>query len=268
MKSLPTFHNDITTVPTAVAVPVSFTDQVNLDGMADAEGYRAIVDPNNNNVFSILSTKYKIMQHTEVLEKVEDSIAKHPEYGTPKRMITTVNGGARLRAKYTFPDIEVPIKDSKDLVNPQLEIRNGYDGMWGFGCLFGAFRLVCSNGLVIGEAVMQFKKKHYNPAQQFLMTDMLENSLEQFSMQTELWRGWVDNVLDVKQVENTLESMQLRQKERNEIEELSETHSHATVNTPDISQWILFNILTQYITHHVKSVQRQVELETRLRKVM
>lgn len=264
--AIATLHTDVATVPKAIAVPVDYADQFNTDCYLNAEGYRAIINPDTNDLFSILSTKYKIMQHTDVLTKVEECVAKHPEYGTPKRTIKTLSNGAKLQAKYVFPEIDVQI-NTGDVVHPEVEIRNGYDGIWSFGVLFGAFRLVCSNGLVIGDVVMQFKRKHFNPAQQFLLTDMLQNSFESFSNQTEMWKGWVDKVLTPEQVTNNLETLAFNKKEMKELEVESEVATHATIMTPAITQWVFFNILTQYITHRVASVNRQVELQSRLRKM-
>lgn len=260
------FHTDTTTVPNAIAVDVNYPDQKLITNAVHADGYKAIIDPATNNLYGILSTKYKIMQHTDVLSKIEDCIYKHPEYGTPVRNITTIQNGAKLRATYRFPEVDVTIK-SGDIVHPQIEIRNGYDGMWSFGCLFGAFRLVCSNGLVIGEKVLQFKRKHYNPAQQFLMTDMLTDSLENFSEQTEIWKGWLEKIMTPEEVQNDLNALDLREKEMESLSEEVEISSGVTIATQAITQWIFYNILMQYITHRIESVNRQVELQARLRKV-
>jgi len=257
------YHNDPSTLPNAVTSDVLY----HTPDMRQAGGYTAIINPDTNDLFSIVSPKYKIVKHIDILSKVEDAIVKHIEYGAPKRTIATFENGARMQAKYIFPDVSVNIKGA-DNIHPSIEIRNGYDGMWGFGVMFGAFRLVCSNGLVIGQKELNFRKKHFNPAQQFLSQDMLSDSMEAFSEKTEIWKTWAENVMEQAQIAKAMEDMDLREKEVDGINNVIETSTGITLLANQVvTKWIFFNILSQYITHHVSSINRQVELEARMRKI-
>jgi len=259
------FHNELATVPKAATTKVFYG--VNND-IPKAEGYTGIINPETGHLFSIVSPKYRIVQHTEILEKIEETIAAHIEYGSFQRKILTFDNGAKLQAKYTFPDVSVSIDNSSDLIHPSIEVRNGYDGIWNFGVLFGAFRLVCSNGLVIGQKVLNFHKKHFNPAQFFLKQDMLSDSMEQFSEQANIWKTWSNKVMEQAQIEHELEAMELREKEIEGIKTLVETSTGISLIAQQaITQWIFYNILTQYITHNVTSINRQIELEAKMRKM-
>ncbi len=258
-----TYYSNPTELPLAVTSDVAY----HTPDMRMASGYTAIINPETNQLFSIVSPKYKIVKHVDVLSKVEEAISKHIEYGRFERTLATFANGARMQAKYVFPDVTVSVKGA-DNIHPSVEIRNGYDGMWGFGVLFGAFRLVCSNGLVIGQKVLNFRKKHYNPAQQFLMQDMLSDSMENFSEQTKIWKSWSEQVMEQAQIAKSIEDMELREKEVEGINNTIETSTGITLLANQVvTKWILFNIIAQYVTHNVVSINRQVELEARMRKV-
>jgi integrase len=55
-----------------------------------------------------------------------------------------------MRRGYVFPDITVEISSGDD-INPELQLFNSYDTTWPFIVILGAFRLICTNGLVIGK---------------------------------------------------------------------------------------------------------------------
>ena len=67
--------------------------------------------------------------------------------------------GARVRYKYRFPDTKVEV-EKNDFVNPEIIINNSYDGTSEVSAMGGAFRLVCSNGLVIGYSIGKEGSRH------------------------------------------------------------------------------------------------------------
>ena len=83
--------------------------------------------------------------------------------------------GARTKYTYVFPNTRVKVAKD-DYVNPEIVINNSYDGSSAVGVLGGAFRLVCSNGLVIGFLLGQTKNVHsvYNNS-----LDKIEDFIEQ-----------------------------------------------------------------------------------------
>jgi hypothetical protein len=65
--------------------------------------------------------------------------------------------------------------------------------------------------------------------------------------------------------------LELGKKENEELLNEVEKQSSVTLLPWDMNQfitkWILFNLITQFITHKVKSIQRKFNLENKLRRM-
>ena len=56
--------------------------------------------------------------------------------------------------------ISIVLEISKgDMMNPEIIIKNSYDGTSQVHILSGAFRLVCSNGMIIGTTIDKYNTK-------------------------------------------------------------------------------------------------------------
>ena len=58
-----------------------------------------------------------------------------------------------------MPDVKIEISKG-DMMNPEIIIKNSYDGTSQVHILSGAFRLVCSNGMIIGTTIDKYNYKH------------------------------------------------------------------------------------------------------------
>jgi hypothetical protein len=114
-------------------------------------GYKLIVREDRNQILSCMSEDYKLITNEQVMNKALPALKKNKaelvEY-------ESFGQGARSQWKFRIPDIKVKI-DNDDYVNPEIIIKNSYDGSTEVKAYGGAFRLVCSNGLVIGYALGQ-----------------------------------------------------------------------------------------------------------------
>ena len=230
-------------------------------------GYKALVNPDTEWTYGILSEKYQLIKHEDVIEMVEKAIKKSPEYGHFERDITFLSGEAKMKASYVFPEITVPVGRG-DLINPKIDVFNSYDGGWRFNLLFGAFRLVCSNGLVIGEKVLQYKVKHFSTFSEDHVKQLLISSMESFSDQTNIWKTWMDKLVPQEPYEKIMERLPFGKKQREEIDkEVEISTGESTGQEKALTLWILFNILSQYVTHKIKSDLRRVQIENAMRKV-
>ena len=68
------------------------------------------------------------------------------------------SSGAKTTMKWQFPDHKVHVGPRDDM-SPEIIIRNSYDGTVGVNLLAGAFRIVCTNGMVIGVVLDNYKYK-------------------------------------------------------------------------------------------------------------
>ena len=241
--------------------------------------YKTIFNPVTERPFAIASNKYKLVKHEEVMENVEDTIEQLNTYGKYSKVIKLDKEGARLRTTYTFKDMELPVGDANkgDLINPTIEVFNSYDLSWRHTVMIGAFRMVCTNGMVVGEEFMSYKKKHI---QNLYLDDVkraLEGGLEQMQTQVTQWNSWQNIGIEKDEAEKIIDKMQLNGKEKEELINVKEVFSNISlgawltfkeITQVVITKWIFFNIITQYITHNIKHETRKVQLETAFRRNM
>jgi len=70
-----------------------------------------------------------------------------------------INDGARALVGFFLPELTYQFPDG-DIIDYHLYFKNSYDGSWAFDFTAGFFRLVCSNGLVVGEITSRIHRKH------------------------------------------------------------------------------------------------------------
>jgi len=141
--------------PKVSEVPVSW-GEINLQR---ADKYKAIVNPESGKVYSIVSKDYKLLRHEDAVQRIESTINENLELGKHKTDTEFYNDGARMQRIYRFYEIPVEIKPG-DTINPELQLFNSYDTSWPFIVILGAYRVVCSNGLVVGEKYLHLRKRH------------------------------------------------------------------------------------------------------------
>ena len=113
--------------PEVSEVPVSW-DEINLQR---ADKYKAIVNPESDKVYSIVSKDYKLIRHEDAVRRIESAIDENLELGKYKSDTKFYNDGARMRGTYRFYEKSVEIKKG-DKVNPELHLFNSYDTTWPF----------------------------------------------------------------------------------------------------------------------------------------
>jgi hypothetical protein len=117
----------------------------------------AIVRKDTNEPLSIVSKRYNLLKHADVIDTFKQSLVgldydEKTELG---------KNGAQLFATYTFKDKSLEVAKD-DIVAMRLILRNSYDGTKTFQLALGACRLVCTNGMVIAKDIFSFSLKHYS----------------------------------------------------------------------------------------------------------
>lgn len=231
--------------------------------------HKAIVNPDSGEVYAIASKQYKIVKHEEILETVMQSVEENPEYGVPESKIWLSDNGAKMRATLKFSELEFPIQNG-DLINPTIDIFNSYDGSWALKVLFGAFRLICSNGLTVGETFMMYKRKHLSEGiNKERIKQMLMGSLEKYSFQMELWKSWTDKVTTISDYEEVMTALPFSERDKEAIEEEVEVSSDIRmddIKTKTLTYWLFYNILCQYVTHKIGSEIKRANIQNAMKK--
>jgi len=234
-----------------------------------ARGYKAIVDANTGKVFSIVSNDYRIITHEQAIEQVQSIIEKTEDLGGYDLKVHFYNDGGRMRCTFTFPRIAAEIRRG-DLVNLQLHLSNSYDVTWPFMVVLGAFRLVCTNGLVVGKKILQIKKRHVFELDDLNIEQTITFATDRFQKQSGEWRD-LDNIpLEPAVYGQVMEAMQFGKQATEEIvHQISqEATGYDEHDFPLMSLWAFYNVITWYLTHRAVSLNHRVEMEKRLRFAM
>ena len=231
--------------------------------------YRAIVDEKTNKLFSVVSVDYKLIRHEEAIEEIEKAIGATPNLGGYEATTDFYNDGGRMLREYIFHDHQMVIQ-AGDLVKPKLQLFNSYDLTWPFIVILGAYRLVCTNGLVVNQKLFHLKKRHVFHIKTLNLVEEVSTALKRFSKQAAEWKKWTDAPLSKGAYGSILETMALGKNGEEEINNRIDQEATGLDKDsfPLVSLWIFFNILTWYITHRSASLNHRVAMEGRLRKAM
>ena len=184
-------------------------------------------------------------------------------------MLEFYNDGGRMCRTYRFPNIAVEIKKG-DPVNLELHLFNSYDVTWPFIVLLGAFRLVCENGLVVGNKFLQVRKCHVFQLKRIDLEGEISTAFNRFSMQTKEWKGWANRQLTAATYAKVMDTMKFGKNATEMIQEQvdQKTSGYGNDGFPIMTLWAFFNILTWFIIFRAVSLNHRVEMERRLRVAM
>lgn len=141
------------TVFPVIEVPAVFT---NNNMWTKNTGHKFIVREDTKEVLSCMTDEYKMVSNYEVIEEVAPIMKKSK---AQFREAQIFGNGSRTKWTWHFPDIKVKVgKD--DVLNPEINIWNSYDGSTELSFTAGAYRIVCSNGLIIGTIIDRKRNRH------------------------------------------------------------------------------------------------------------
>ena len=198
--------------------------------------HKFIVRDDTEQVLSCMSNEYKLVTNQEVFEKSSEVIKEFEGTLTETKIF---GNGARARWRYRFPQT---IKVGEDDMHPEIIMGNSYDGTSQVYMMMGAYRLICSNGMIIGVTFGKFNNRHsvYNPNVKQLDTvlpDMIRTAITA-----------IENDLP------ELQNIKLNPSDVSKIVELFPEHSienlvqYLLTNKPD-TYWDLLNACTWMSTH-------------------
>lgn len=235
-------------------------------------GYRAVNDRNTGRTFAIVKNGYELVPHEEVIQGMDDMCTKFPEYGTPKREIWLTNYGGRMKARWTFTDVDFAIgtlsDGTPDTVHPTLETMCSYDTTLAHRTLVGGFRLVCTNGMVVGKILGEYKRKHTIGLNLDAAKQVLTNGMENYSKAANLWLSYTERKATMAEVV-AYESIGFQQLEQRAIENKIREQGNVLKWDDDdksnceveINAWDLFNIYTDEASHQIADINRQTKVQ-------
>lgn len=123
----------------------------------DLNEKRSIIqNMSNGDILSHVSNRYTLIKNKDIFYPFVnqfgyENVKSLFGYGNRKYYVMKINTGRQ----FNFGTLENP-----DLLDEQIVIQNSYNKTKSFSFMFGAFRLVCSNGLYSGSMTFQYKKIH------------------------------------------------------------------------------------------------------------
>jgi hypothetical protein len=234
-----------------------------------ANKHKAIVNFDTGKLFSIVSNDYRLIRHEEAIEQIEKAIFDVPGLGRCETFTEFYNDMGRMRRTYRFSEKTAEIEPD-DYINPELHLFNSYDVTWPFIITLGAFRVLCTNGLVVAEKFLCLKKRHVLGLDQINPKEQVSTALKRFGKQTDKWKEWANRQLTEKTYKKVIKDMKFGKKAMEKIENriYQEAEDFDKNSLPIMSVWMFFNVLTWYITHKAVSLNHRVDMEKRLRAAM
>ena len=240
----------------------------NLPHMVTAEGHKVNLDTATDTIFATASPLYTPIFHEEVMDAVHRVLEREEmvSFGAPEIDTTMLSDGGKCIIKVRFPEVEYDIRLNKgkpDIVNPEIHFKNSYDLGWKFSMSFGAYRLVCTNGLTIGKEFTRYVKRHMPNLSIELMAGSLVKGMQAFAQETVVWKDWTERTLKTVEYDNIWDALPFSDKRREAIEGIAEEHSRKllpeSIADGSLSMWQFYNTVEQYLTHNVESEMVRID---------
>jgi len=214
--------------------------------------YKAII--RNGELIKILGRGYELFPNEEAIQMANSAAeltALHPfpikAYGLKTEDNILYNKEeTKIRAIYTYDNVE---KVDGDKVNLGVNIFNSIDGSSSFGCGLFTFRGICSNGVIFGyEKLFSMKRMHTIGLNKILddMKNRMITVMEKGQDVIETYRHMAEQKLTKQLIAKILKSRLSKRVLPDYI-----TEEEATL--PDLTQWDLYNDITEQIWHNEKA---------------
>lgn len=231
-------------------------------------GYYAVVNTEDESTYAIVSDRYKLVPHQEVIDVMDRLCDTVPGLKGAKvnKEIKLANNSGRMKVKYSFPDLAYEIIKG-DAINMTLEAFASFDTTLAQRLYLGFWRLICSNGAKIGKTIAEYKRKHTNGLSLDSAAHMIETGLLNFPEAVIGLQNLTTRDAFLQEI-NLFEAMPLQKEEKalveNEIKRIGVVkhwdNEDIKNRNVQINSWELYNIYTAVATHEVKDLVRQQKI--------
>jgi hypothetical protein len=136
---------------------------------------------------------------------------------------------------------------------------------------FGAFRLVCSNGLKVGEVFESYKKRHLESLNPNILSESLTSGMNRFAEQADLWSSWAETTMLPEVYAEIWEELPFSKPEKEKIEATKASGSGIylpeALKSGELTLWETYNVMTQYVTHNIDSELRKIDIGPKVTRV-
>jgi len=218
------------------------------------------------------SPRYELVPNADIFPNIEQVlIANNIEY----EVTYTHIGHVRFYADYRITDTRYgyTIKGTGDKIQPMLRVQHSYNGLVKYRIVFGYFRLVCENGLVVPVEEM----KKYNLIITGKHTESIKKSfaklnglLVYFAAEADKIVGEItakyEKLADTKvtklndRIEEVLEAVNVNVVENAKFNTVQDIASRVTAETKDsrvtshVTDWLVYNGINQYLNDNERNI--------------
>tara|TARA_R100000152_G_C6781543_1_gene216267 strand:+ start:6018 stop:6812 length:795 start_codon:yes stop_codon:yes gene_type:complete len=218
-----------------------------------ATGYKFIIREDTNEVLSCMTNDYRMVTNKEIIDTAVPILKKHK--AELKESVVLAHGRKTVY-KWIIPDYKIRISKD-DVLNPEIIINNSYDGSLQVHILGGAFRIVCSNGLVIGVTFGKGNFRHnVNNINLEHLDEKIEKTIERTSKMANEFELLSDTSLNERHIMKLVELFPTQ---------MSEFIVQYLIANKPKTYWDLLNCGTYIASHKMKrNYQTTHKLESQL----
>lgn len=211
----------------------------------EAPNHKAIVDESGR-MISVVGKNYNLVQNRDIIPQYEDAIMRsNLDTNGIKRNIQYSHNGARTIVDYTFPSHRVSITEGDEL-DLKISVLNSYDGSWKFMSMVGAFRLLCTNGQIVGNSFSSYYGKHTRSLDVSMAVRKLESALDVYLQNVELWKKYPTTKVSIQDANRILLNLA---GDNDKLMELLHSTYLKYVHEMGQNLWALYNAMTDWSTH-------------------
>jgi len=217
----------------------------------DVVTHMAVIRTDTGAVLGVVGKDYTILDHKDIVDMADLVLARHNH---TRKVILTKNG-ARMFAKYRLTDYEIEIRPN-DKVNPTITVMNSYDGSMRLTVEAGAFRLVCTNGLIVGKKLLRKVRKHLGASMAVLehLEKHLLDAVAILEAVAPVWQKWGTQTISKEQGVEILTDLGIPKKYEEAILE-----NWNSLHIPVRTVWEAYNSITWVLSHNEDLGQVSVE---------
>jgi hypothetical protein len=203
--------------------------------------YQAIMREHTDSLISIMPKSYKLVSNKEIILPLVNELEKlkTPWYLDDSHSYIE---DSNCRLQITFP--KITLNDGTSDIALSIFLGNSYNGTQSVKLTYGAIRLICSNGLILGVVLSNFYRKHTSGLQTKYLRNQIESIYEKLPVVQ----------YRIEQLQNT----QVTAKFRRTVEDvlgkriLNYVTEQEKQNSKAANLWLLFNLITYFISHYVE----------------
>jgi len=260
-----------------IFVPSEMKSLKSLTQMESRRGLENVII-SNGKIVNVVSNSYGHVPNELFFKKAEEMLID-AELNYQKRTINR-NDRSFITDFIIDDNSQFSVKNEKDLILPMLRFKNSYDGSEKTSGHFGFYRQVCSNGLHVSQAEIEFSIKHSKnnidlimPRLSNLFDKFVDNEFYTITKKFDRMREF--KIIDTKEfVKETLERTKLFRyecsdknndpsKKSREVLEILDNEALLLNEEPNL--WIGYNGFNQMLHNTLKkSFSQQERLDKKL----